>query len=199
MQSVRTGSQIVRSRTSASGTARSDASKNARAASRKLRAAADSESALSSTLKDPLDNSIPFLLRRTSRYFRLALQNRLRRHGLGFSHWFYLRALWLEDGITQRELCKRIESVEPAAVTALSGLERGGYIRRLRDEHNRRQVKIFITPKGRALESDLMPFAERISAAGVAGVPERELAIVRRVLNRIRSNMAKADFGDTAE
>ena len=59
-------------------------------------------------IHDPLENSIPFLLRRTAKYFRLAMQNRMRRYGLGFSHWFFLRALWLEDGISQRELCKRI-------------------------------------------------------------------------------------------
>lgn len=152
-----------------------------------------------SSLRDPLENSIPFLLRRTSRYFRLAIQDQLRRHGLGFSHWFFLRALWLEDGITQRELCKRIESVEPAAVTALSGLERGGYVRRVRDSHNRRQMKIFITPKGRALESELVPFAAKISAMGVEGVPEHELAIVRRVLNQIRGNMAKAGYNHFEE
>ncbi len=152
-----------------------------------------------STLRDPLENSIPFLLRRTSRYFRLALQARLRRHGLGFSHWFYLRALWLEDGITQRELCKRIESVEPAAVTALSGLEKSGHVKRIRDAHNRRQVKLFITPRGRALEGELMPFAAKISAMGVAGIPEKDLAVVRKVLNQIRSNMATFDAHDLGD
>ncbi len=146
--------------------------------------------------RDPLENSIPFLLRRTSRYFRLALQNRLRQYGLGFSHWFYLRALWLGDGITQRELCKRIEAVEPAAVTALAGLERGGYIRRVRNKENRREVKIFTTAKGKALSSELLPFAAQISAVGVEGIPEHELAIVRSVLNRIRSNMSNARLGE---
>src|SRR5215218_6270365 len=62
------------------------------------------------SVHDPLDTSIPFLLRRTSRYFRLGMQNRLRQYDLGFSHWFFLRALWLKDGITQRELCQRIEA-----------------------------------------------------------------------------------------
>lgn len=176
---------------------RSKRSPNRRPSRRSETQDVDVVSSPSPSARDPLENSIPFLLRRTSRYFRLALQKRLKEHGLGFSHWFYLRALWLEDGITQRELCKRIEAVEPAAVTALAGLERGGYIRRVRDKANRRQVKIFITAKGNALGDDLLPFAAVISAKGVEGITARDLAVARSVLNRIRSNMSEFLAGET--
>lgn len=141
-------------------------------------------------MNDPLERSIPFLVRRTARYFRLGIQNRMRQHGLGFSHWFFLRALWLKDGVTQRELCRRIEAAEPAAVTALGGLERGGYIRRVRDRNNLRQSYIFLTEKGIGLRSQLLPYAQGLHDIGVHGIPERDLDIVRRTLDRIRANMS---------
>jgi DNA-binding MarR family transcriptional regulator len=156
----------------------------------------------SASIHDPLDTSIPFLLRRTSRYFRLGMQNRLRQHDLGFSHWFFLRALWLKDGVTQRELCKRIESPEPVAVAALRVLERKGYVRRVRDKDNMRKVLVFTTPKGDALREKLLPHAFELAAIGVKGIPKRELALLRRLLNRIHDNMVEAlqaELGDVED
>ena len=129
--------------------------------------AAGDDAAYIASVHDPLDTSIPFLLRRTSRYFRLGMQNRLRQYDLGFSHWFFLRALWLKDGITQRELCQRIEAPEPAAVSALRELERQRYVRRVRDKDNKRKILVFITPKGHALREKLLPHAYELASMGV--------------------------------
>ena len=154
--------------------------------------AAGEDTTYLASVHDPLDTSIPFLLRRTSRYFRLGIQNRLRQYDLSFSHWFFLRALWLKDGITQRELCKRIEAPEPAAVAALRELERQGYVRRIRDKDNMRKILVFITPKGRALRKKLLPHAYELASMGVKGIPEHEVALLRSLLNRIRDNMVAA-------
>jgi DNA-binding MarR family transcriptional regulator len=153
---------------------------------------AGEDSAYIASVHDPLDTSIPFLLRRTSRYFRLGMQNRLRQYDLGFSHWFFLRALWLKDGITQRELCQRIEAPEPAAVAALRELERQGYVRRVRDQDNKRKILVFITPKGHALREKLLPHAYELASMGVKGIPEHEVALLRSLLNKIRDNMIAA-------
>jgi len=172
-----------------------------RAAPKVQRAGEDSarDTPYVASVHDPLDTSIPFLLRRTSRYFRLGMQNRLRQYDLGFSHWFFLRALWLKDGITQRELCQRIEAPEPAAVAALRELERQGYVRRIRDKDNKRKILVFITPKGHALREKLLPHAYELASMGVKGIPEHEVALLRSLLNRIRDNMMaalQAELGD---
>jgi DNA-binding MarR family transcriptional regulator len=153
---------------------------------------AGEDTAYIASVHDPLDTSIPFLLRRTSRYFRLGMQNRLRQYDLGFSHWFFLRALWLKDGITQRELCQRIEAPEPAAVAALRELERQGYVRRVRDKGNMRKILVFITPKGHALREKLLPHAYELASMGVKGIPEKDVALLRSLLNKIRDNMMAA-------
>ena len=100
--------------------------------------------------------------------------------------------LWLKDGITQRELCKRIEAPEPAAVAALRELERQGYVRRVRDKDNMRKILVFITPKGHALRKKLLPHAYELASMGVKGIPEHEVALLRSLLNRIRDNMVAA-------
>jgi len=150
------------------------------------------DTAYLASVHDPLDISIPFLLRRTSRYFRLGMQNRLRQYDLGFSHWFFLRALWLKDGNTQRELCQRIEAPEPAAVAALRELERQGYVRRVRDKDNMRKILVFITPKGHALREKLLPHAYELASMGLKGIPKHEVALLRSLLNKIRDNMIAA-------
>lgn len=173
--------------------AKSNARARERAAISPRRAPPDSKhsgsAAYFASIHDPLDTSIPFLLRRTSRYFRLGMQNRLRQHDLGFSHWFFLRSLWLKDGITQRELCKRIEAPEPAAVAALRVLERKGYVRRIRDKDNLRKILVYITPKGYALREKLLPHAFELASMGVKGISSSELATLRSLLNKIHDNM----------
>lgn len=162
-------------------------------------AVAGDNSAYLASVHDPLDSSIPFLLRRTSRYFRLGMQIRLRQYDLGFSHWFFLRSLWINDGITQRELCKRIEAPEPAAVAALRVLENKGYVRRLRDKDNLRKTLVFITPKGYALRTKLLPHAFELAKIGENGISKRDLAFLRTLLNKIHSNMIIALQTELAE
>src|SRR5262245_9896289 len=75
-------------------------------------------------------NSLGYLTRIVSRSFSRALEKRTLPHGISSGQWRFLRALWLEEGLTQRELSRRVGTQEPTTVTALKGLERSGMIRR---------------------------------------------------------------------
>lgn len=147
------------------------------------------------SVRDPLHDNIPLLLRRTSRFFRLAIQDQMRPRGLGYSHWIFLRSLWVEDLITQRELCKRIGSTEPAAVIALSQLERTGYIQRSRNRTDMRQILLSVTPKGVELRDQLLPFAVELIKWSIKDVRKEDLKTFKSVLRQIEANMASA-LGD---
>jgi DNA-binding MarR family transcriptional regulator len=57
-------------------------------------------------------------------------------------HWYFLRALWVEDGLTQRELSARVGMMEPTTVIALKGLEKAGLVRRARSRKDARRVHV---------------------------------------------------------
>ena len=50
------------------------------------------------------------------------LQARLSEHDIPFGYWTFLRILWEEDGLTQRELSARAGVMEPTTFRALKAM-----------------------------------------------------------------------------
>ena len=78
-------------------------------------------------LADPT-NSIGYLTRIAFRSFSRALERRTAPHGVSSGQWRFLRQLWVEDGLTQRELSRRVGMREPTTVTAVNSLVRSGFV-----------------------------------------------------------------------
>ncbi|MFM1816275.1 MAG: hypothetical protein RLZ98_2970 [Pseudomonadota bacterium] len=134
------------------------------------------------------------------RGFMRAFQIRLAEEGVSFGHWTFLRILWEEDGLTQRELSARAGLMEPTTFSALKSMEKLGYIERSQAEENRKNVYIHLTPKGRALKKKLVPLAEEVNQIAATGVAAADLATVRRVLLTMVTNLAEEDLSaDHAE
>ena len=134
--------------------------------------------------------SIGYLVRDSFRAFTRSLQARIARRGVTAGQWYFLRVLWEEDGLTQRELSQRVGMMEPTTVTALNSMEKSKLIRRVRNVDDRRKVNIHLTAKGRRLKDELLPDAAEVNALAADGVSARDIATVRRVLNRIKQNLA---------
>jgi DNA-binding MarR family transcriptional regulator len=70
-----------------------------------------------------------------------------------------------------------------AAVTALvDRLERVGHVERVRDEHDRRQIVLEMTPAAMAAGGEFFGGLQRDLAAAMANFSDEELAVVRRFL-----------------
>jgi DNA-binding MarR family transcriptional regulator len=136
------------------------------------------------------------LVERATRAFVRALQARLARHGVSFGHWMFLRILWDGDGLTQRALSREAGVMEPTTYAALTAMERNGYGVRRRVPANRRNVYVFLTPRGRALERKLVPLAKDVNRIAVRGVPRADLAATRSTLLAILDNLARDETLD---
>jgi len=109
---------------------------------------------------------------------------------VSFGHWVFLRILWEHDGITQRELSVQAGLTEPTTLSAITAMERAGYVTRRKMPDNRKNVHVFLTPKGRALRAALVPLAEEVNRAAVAGVAAADVAVTRRTLLAMIENLA---------
>jgi MarR family transcriptional regulator, organic hydroperoxide resistance regulator len=138
------------------------------------------------------NDRLAHLVKDASRAFVRALHARLAMHGVPFGHWTFLRILWEQDGLTQRELSAEAGVMEPTTHVALAAMEAQGYIRRRRLASNRRNVYVHLTAKGRALKNRLVPLAEGVNAIGVAGIDPDDVATTRRVLVAIIDNLARS-------
>lgn len=141
------------------------------------------------------DDRLAHLVKDATRALVRALHARLARHAVPFGHWTFLRILWEFDGLTQRALSREAGVMEPTTHAALNAMERLGYIARRRLADNRRNVHVFLTPRGRALKRKLVPLAEDVNRIAVRGVTRDDLLATRRTLLAILENLARDDSG----
>jgi len=141
----------------------------------------------------PVEESTGYLLRMTHRSFARAVQREIAPRGVTIGMWYFLRILWEEDGLTQRELSQRIEMMEPTTATALRNMEERNLVRRVRNPTDKRKVNIFLTEEGRALREVLLPYAKSVNDAALAGVSADEVTCFHRVLQKMRANLGPGD------
>jgi DNA-binding MarR family transcriptional regulator len=144
-------------------------------------------------IPDPLEflpqDSLGYLLRDTYRVFSKILQSRISPHGVTIGQWYFLRVLWEEDGLTQRELSQRVGMMEPTTVTALNGMEKRGYVRRVRNATDRRKVNIFLTEKGRALRARLLPHAAEVNRIAARALTPADIEKLRTILSAMKGSL----------
>jgi len=125
------------------------------------------------------------------RAFTRALQARLAEHDVPFGHWTFLRILWERDGLTQRELSDEAGVMEPSTFAAIRAMEALGYVRREQLPENRKNVYVYLTPKGRALRDRLVPLAIEVNDLAVRGVPASDVEVARATLLAVVENLKR--------
>jgi DNA-binding MarR family transcriptional regulator len=137
----------------------------------------------------PLGESSGFLVRDANRAFQRLLEKRIAAHGIVRGQWYFLRVLWSEDGLSQRELSARVGTMEPTTVIALRGMEKSGLIRRVRSASDRRRWHVWLTPKAQGMRSELLALARGITDQAEDGISRTDLALFRRVIARMTANL----------
>ena len=140
----------------------------------------------------PLQSSIGYQLRMANRAMQRYLQSQIEPHGVTLGMWYFLRALWQEDGLTQRELSQRIGTMEPTTLSALAAMERSGLVTRERDDTDRRKLNVRLTPRGCGLKKKLIPCAEHVIDRATTGFAPEDKARFLGYLATVQRN-----FGDS--
>tara|TARA_R110002049_G_scaffold185552_2_gene353745 strand:+ start:548 stop:1075 length:528 start_codon:yes stop_codon:yes gene_type:complete len=135
------------------------------------------------------EERIARLVRLAARAFNRSLQMRLSTEGVTFGQWIFLRILWTNDGLSQRELSEKAQLTEPTAHTALLRMEELGFIMRRNVGGNKRRQHAFLTQKGWALRDRLEPLAVETNALAVEGLSEEEVRALRRALGLMIRNL----------
>jgi DNA-binding MarR family transcriptional regulator len=129
-----------------------------------------------------IEDSTAHLVTVTQRLFARALQVRFQAHGVSVGQWPLLLYLWDEDGLTQKELSRRVHIEEPTTTRTLDRMERDGLVRRERNPRNRRQVNVYLTERGQALRDELVPYALEVNGVATLGMSEQDKAKINSLL-----------------
>ncbi len=136
------------------------------------------------------EDRLAHLIRDVARAQQRALQHRLAGHGVSFGHWTFLRILWIRDGLTQKELSDLAGVMEPTTFSAVKAMEEMGLIERRHLAGNRKNMHVFLTASGRALQKKLVPLAEEVNRLSVQGLPEKTVVLMREALLTVIENLA---------
>jgi MarR family transcriptional regulator, organic hydroperoxide resistance regulator len=141
--------------------------------------------------RDAVPNDrLAHLVKHAARGLARALQMRLTEHAVSYGHWTFLRILWESEGLTQRQLSDQAGVMEPTTFSALGAMEKRGYVVRRPSPVSRKEIHIYLTPKGRALRGKLVPLAEEVNEVALRRVPAADVAATRRTLLAIIENLA---------
>ena len=130
---------------------------------------------------------------RTGRVLSRAFNDTLMTAGGSLPQWLVLTALKQGDHTMQRDVADAI-GIEGATLTHhLNRMEDDGFVRRERASGDRRSQLVALTPAGErqfaALLREVVAFDQQLSA----GFSERELTTLRKLLGRLRTNVAADD------
>jgi MarR family transcriptional regulator, organic hydroperoxide resistance regulator len=130
-----------------------------------------------------------YVVRMAQKVFSAALAARLANLGVALNHYYYLRALFEEDGLTPAQLSARIRMDRATVTTVLDTMERQGLVRRVRHQHDRRKIQIFLTEAGEVLREPVLACIAGVNAAALSGVSPADFEHFRRTLHTLTTNL----------
>jgi DNA-binding MarR family transcriptional regulator len=132
---------------------------------------------------------VAYVIRETSRMFSTALEDRLSKHDISLAQARYLGVLWLEDGLTQGELTEVLGNSVPTTVIAINRLEKRGLITRRSSKTDKRKSHIFLSKKGRALESKVISEGLKVERIAMKHLSKTEVKALSNMIGRIQAEL----------
>jgi DNA-binding MarR family transcriptional regulator len=133
--------------------------------------------------------SAGYIVRATYLAFTRVLQKRLAMYRLTSPQWYFMREIWIQEGLNQRELSERVGTAESTTVSALRVLERRRLIYRESTPRDRRASRVYLTEAGRRLRDDVLPVIEAVNKIAIEGLSQRDIKNLERILAHIRQNL----------
>ena len=139
---------------------------------------------------DPND-LLATLLNKTTRALSTRLQSILTHEGFDVTseQWMILNLLWDEDGRSPYQIADIIGKDRAAVTRLIDGLEKRNLVVRIKDRNDSRQKQVYLTPKGKAMEKELIPLGLSNMEKAKQGISPEEIESCKTVLKKIYQNL----------
>ena len=101
--------------------------------------------------------------------------------------------LYEQDGLTQADLCKRINVEQPTMANTLNRMERDGLIRRVPDPVDKRRARVHLTDQAKTFKKDLMDKARQVPNQALAGLMPGDQDMLFRLVAQMVENLTADD------
>jgi MarR family transcriptional regulator, organic hydroperoxide resistance regulator len=138
-----------------------------------------------------LGSYLPYLVNRVgSALADNFTRHALVRHGLTIAMWRVLAAL-SHNGEQRLIDLAGTTSIDVSTLSRLvTRLVQGGLVSRERSRTSNREILIALTAKGRGVVDRLIPIAHDLDRTAGAGIPAKDLAVLKRSLRRVFDNLS---------
>jgi len=117
------------------------------------------------------------------------MTQQLEQFGIHGHTYGYLLFLYHEDGISEKEITEHMLVDKATTTRAISKLEDSGYVRRERDEMDKRSHKVYLTKKAEDLRPKFQKLKKDWNEIVLGDLNEDEKRTLLDLLNRIESNL----------
>jgi len=121
------------------------------------------------------------------------LQKHFRQAGLEITieQWSILYHLWLEDCLSQQELCNRTFRDKPSITRLIDNLEKQKLVKRIASKDDRRINLVCLTEAAKNLQNLTIDLANQTMTEALIGVNKDEIETVKKVLYQVYNNLNK--------
>lgn len=144
------------------------------------------------------DTVLGLFMRASHAYFQKSFQQ-LNNIGLHPGQPPMLWHIFEEEGLSQKELARRLQVKPPTVNVSLQRMERADYICRRQDEKDQRVSRIYLTEKGRQLASRIGVIMKANEEQITRGLTEAEVCLLSRFLKQLIANIGSIEIVDTIE
>jgi DNA-binding MarR family transcriptional regulator len=141
-----------------------------------------------------LDKQFCFALYSASLAMTKAYKPLLDNLGLTYPQYLAMLVLWQDDDLLVKDIGERLFLDSGTLTPLLKRLEAAGLVARTRDEKDERQVRITLTPEGRALKRRARTIPEQVMCA--SGQSAQALNALRNQLSLLRDSLTQANEAD---
>ena len=97
--------------------------------------------------------------------------------------------LWRADGLTQVELCNKLNCEAPTVTNMLSALEKKELIMRKKDPDDKRTNRIYLTEAGKTMETSVTEMWKNQQDRLLKDITLEEKMFLRRLLKQMENNL----------
>lgn len=97
--------------------------------------------------------------------------------------------LWRADGLTQVELCNKLNCEAPTVTNMLSALEKKELIMRKKDPDDKRTNRIYLTEAGKNMETSVTEMWRKQQDKLLTDITLDEKIFLRRLLKQMENNL----------
>lgn len=113
----------------------------------------------------------------------------MEKYNIGQGQFMFLMELYTQDGKNQEDLSKILKIDKGTTARAIKRLEEEGYVRREKDDHDKRSNKVFLTQKGMDIKDDIHETLSQWESKISQSIDEEERILMIKLLKKVCSNI----------